>query len=479
MMVTRIRTLSLNVYMLAPSGGVFSRVGGVGEGYMVSQGRKGIIFKMNFKARNAVALLGLPGVLLATAFLAGCSNASSSAAASGRAAGPSSVPVAVAAARRMDLPVYLSGLGSVTPWNSVSVRSRVDGQLTEVAFKEGQQVQKGQLLAVIDPRPFEVQLAQAQATLFKDQAQLRDAKLNFQRFQDLLKQSGAVSQQQVDTQGALVDQLDGATRNDQATIDSAKLQITYCHITAPIAGRIGLRLVDAGNIVHAADANPLLIITQLQPIAVLFSLPEDQLQTVAQHMRQGTLTVEAYSRDDQTKLATGTLGTIDNQIDQTTGTGRLKAMFQNNDSSLWPNQFVNARLLLESKKNAIVVPSAAIQRGPQGTFAYVVKADKTAEVRPVTVALAEGNLSAIGQGLAEGEIVVTDGQDKLKAGMTVDATAASGGRRGGQGGAAPNDGSSAPGANGTGANGPRSDAPNGGQPGAGGDSKQGHRGKAQ
>jgi multidrug efflux system membrane fusion protein len=302
-----------------------------------------------------------------------------------------------------------------------------------VAFKEGQQVQKGQLLAVIDPRPFEVQLAQAQATLFKDQAQLRDAKLNFQRFQDLLKQSGAVSQQQVDTQGALVDQLDGATRNDQATIDSAKLQITYCHITAPITGRIGLRLVDVGNIVHAADANPLLIITQLQPIAVLFSLPEDQLQTVAQHMKQGILTVEAYSRDDQTKLATGQLGTIDNQIDQTTGTGRLKAMFQNSDSSLWPNQFVNARLLLESKKNAVVVPSAAIQRGPQGTFAYVVKADKTAEVRPVTVTLAQGNLSAIGQGLAEGEVVVTDGQDKLKAGMTVDATVAAPRRSGGAG----------------------------------------------
>ena len=345
-------------------------------------------------------------------------------------AAPSSVPVAVAAARRMDLPVYLSGLGSVTPSNSVSIKSRVDGQLLQVAFKEGQQVQKGQLLAVIDSRPFEVQLTQAQATLFKDQAQLRDARLNFQRFQDLLRQSGAVSQQQVDTQGALVDQLEGATRNDEAQIASAKLQITYCHITAPITGRIGLRLVDVGNIVHAADANPLLIITQLQPIAVLFSLPEDQLPTVAQHMKSGKLTVEAYSRDDQTKLATGQLGTIDNQIDQTTGTGRLKAMFQNQDSSLWPNQIVNARLLLESKKNAIVVPSAAIQRGPQGTFAYVVKADKTAEVRPVTVALEQGSLSAIAQGLAEGEIVVTDGQDKLKAGMTVDVSAALGARQG-------------------------------------------------
>src|SRR5450432_281503 len=432
---------------------------------------------INFTSRNAVAG-GLVCALVAVMVLAGCNNSGSSAAASTRSAAPQSVPVAVAAARRMDLPVYLSGLGSVTPSNSVSIRSRVDGQLAEVAFKEGQQVQKGQLLAVIDPRPFEVQLAQAQATLFKDQAQLRDAKLNFQRFQDLLKESGAVSQQQVDTQGALVDQLDGATRNDEALIASAKLQITYCHITAPITGRIGLRLVDVGNIVHAADPNPLLIITQLQPIAVLFSLPEDQLQTVAQHMKAGTLTVEAYSRDDQTKLATGQLGTIDNQIDQTTGTGRLKAMFQNQDSSLWPNQFVNARLLLESKKNAVVVPSAAIQRGPQGTFAYVVKADKTAEVRPVTVSLAQGNLSAISQGLAEGEMVVTDGQDKLKAGMTVDATAANGGRRGAQGGAAPGDGSTSPGSTVPGTPAPGAKAPNGGQPGTDGNS-QGRRGKAQ
>ena len=436
---------------------------------------------MNFNFTNAA---GLSGALLAAVFLAGCSNATSGSTASARAAAPASVPVSVVAARRMDLPVYLSGLGSVTPSNSVSVKSRVDGQLTEVAFKEGQQVQKGQLLVVIDPRPFEVQLAQAQATLFKDQAQLRDAKLNFQRFQDLLKQSGAVSQQQVDTQGALVDQLDGATRNDDAAIASAKLQITYCHITAPITGRIGLRLVDVGNIVHASDANPLVIITQLQPIAVLFSLPEDQLQTVAQHMKAGALTVEAYSRDDQTKIATGKLGTIDNEIDQTTGTGRLKAMFSNNDSSLWPNQFVNARLLLESRKNAVVVPSAAIQHGPQGTFAYVVKADKTAEVRPVTVSLAQGNLSAIGQGLAEGEVVVTDGQDKLKAGMKVDATAAPSTQRS-QRGAQPGDPSqaSANTGNGTGRSGDGAMAPGAGMQNKSqtpdGAPRGQHRGKAQ
>jgi multidrug efflux system membrane fusion protein len=320
----------------------------------------------------------------------------------------------------MDLPVYLTGLGSVTPSNSVSIKSRVDGQLTQIAFKEGQQVTKGQLLAVIDPRPFEVQLAQARATLSRDQAQLRDAKLNLERFQALLKESGAVSQQQVDTQAALVDQLDGAIRNDEAQISSAQLQITYCHITAPITGRIGLRFVDVGNIVHASDAGPLLIITQLQPIAVLFSLPEDQLPTVAQHMRANALGVKAFSRDNQTELATGQLQTIDNQIDQTTGTGRLKAMFENKDNELWPNQFVNVRLLLETRKNVIVVPSAAIQHGPQGAFAYVIKTDKTAEARPVTVALSQGNLSAVAQGLVEGENVVTDGQDKIQNGSKVD-----------------------------------------------------------
>jgi multidrug efflux system membrane fusion protein len=326
----------------------------------------------------------------------------------------------------------------------------VDGQLTEVAFKEGQQVSKGQLLAVIDPRPFEVQLAQARATLARDQAQLGDAKRNLDRFQQLLKESGAVSQQQVDTQKATVDQLEAATRNDEAQIASAQLQITYCHITSPITGRIGIRLVDVGNIVHASDPNPLLIITQLQPIAVIFALPEDQLPTVAQHMRTGSLEVQAYSRDDQTLLTTGKLLTIDNVIDQTTGTGKLKAMFDNRNTELWPNQFVNIHLLLETRKNVIVVPSASIQHGPQGAFAYVVKADKTVEARPVTVALSQGNLSAIAQGLAEGESVVTDGQDKIQNGSKVEprVNAAAHGGPGGsnsQGGGPAGSGASAPG----------------------------------
>jgi membrane fusion protein, multidrug efflux system len=337
-----------------------------------------------------------------------------------RAAASQAVPVAVTPAKLQDMPVYLVGLGSVTPLNAVSIKSRVDGQLVRVDFKEGQQVRKGQLLALIDPRPFEVQLSQAEATLFRDQASLKDAQLNYQRFKGLLEQSGAMSQQQVDTQKALVDQLEGAVRNDQAMIDNAKLQLTYCHITSPIDGRIGLRLVDPGNIVHAADANPMLVVTQLQPITAIFTLPEDELPTVASHMRNGPLTTEAYSRDDQTKLATGRLLTIDNEIDQTTGTGRLKAQFDNKDNMLWPNQFVNIRLLLETRKNSIVIPSAAIQRGPQGTFVFVVKPDKTVDIRPVTVSVSQNNLAAVASGLSPNDLVVTDGQDKLQAGSKVE-----------------------------------------------------------
>lgn len=336
------------------------------------------------------------------------------------AAAPRAVPVAVSTAVQQDMPIYLTGLGSVTAFNTVSVKSRVDGELVQVNFREGQQVNKGALLVLIDPRPYEVQLAQAQAQLYKDQASERDAQLNYQRFKDLLQVSGAMSQQQVDTQKSTADQFEGAVRADQATIDNAKLQITYCHITAPISGRIGLRLVDVGNIVHATDQNPMLVITQLQPISVIFTLPQDSLPVVAKKMHQGTLAVDAYSRDDQTKLATGQLLTIDNQIDQTTGTGRLKATFDNKDGVLWPNQFVNVRLLLDVRKNSTLVPSVAVQRGPQGTFVYVVNPDKTVEARPVTVAMTQLNQSAIASGLQPGDIVVTDGQDKLQNGAKVE-----------------------------------------------------------
>lgn len=337
-----------------------------------------------------------------------------------RAGAPQVIPVSVATAESRDMPVFLTGLGSVSAYYTVGVRSRIDGQLVDIKFREGQFVSQGELLAVIDPRPYEVQLGQAQATLFRDQAQLRDAKLNYERFKGLLQESGAMSQQQVDTQQATVDQFEGTVRTDQSAIDNAKLQLSYCHITAPVSGRIGLRLVDPGNMVHAADTNPMLVITQLQPIAVLFTLPEDNLPAVSKRMAHGTLRVDAYSRDDQTKLATGTLQTIDNQIDQTTGTGRLKAVFDNRDNALWPNQFVNVRLLLETRKNALVIPSAAIQRGPQGTYVYTVKPDKTVDVRSISVSVSQDNMTAIASGIAPGDVVVTDGQDKLEAGSKVE-----------------------------------------------------------
>jgi membrane fusion protein, multidrug efflux system len=333
------------------------------------------------------------------------------------------VPVSVSTAQHLDMPYYLSGLGSVSAFYTDSIKSRVDGELMQVNFKEGQFVNKGDLLVVIDPRPYQVALEQAQAQLFKDKASLRDAKLNYDRYKGLLENSGAMSQQQVDTQGTMVDTLEGAVRTDQAAIDNAKLNLVYCHITSPISGRVGLRLVDPGNIVHATDTNPLLVITQLQPIAVLFTLPEDQLPSVAQHMAKSTLEADAYSRDDQTKLATGKLLTIDNQIDQTTGTGRLKAIFENKDNSLWPNQFVNIRLLLEVRKNSTVIPSAAIQRGPQGTYVFVTKSDNTVDIRPVTVAFVQENTANIASGVAPGDVVVTDGQDKLQEGSKIEVRA--------------------------------------------------------
>jgi membrane fusion protein, multidrug efflux system len=336
-----------------------------------------------------------------------------------QAAAPRGVSVAVAKVQQQDVPVYLVGLGSVTAFYTANIKSRVDGQIMRVNFQEGQTVKEGDLLIVIDPRPYQVQLEQMQAQLFKDAASLRDAQLNLQRYTTLIP-SGSIAQQQVDTQKSLVDQLDGQVRTDQAQIDNAKLQIVYCNITAPFTGRVGLRQVDPGNIVHAADTNPMLILTQLQPIAVIFTLPEDQLPTVSQRMKNATLQVEAYSRDDQTKLATGKLQTIDNEIDPTTGTAKLKAVFDNKDNQLWPNQFVNANLLLETRKNSTVLPTAAILRGPQGTFVYLVKPDSTVEARTVTVTLSQGNITTVSAGLNPGDSVVTDGQDKLQTGSKIE-----------------------------------------------------------
>jgi multidrug efflux system membrane fusion protein len=329
------------------------------------------------------------------------------------------VPVSVVPAKQQDVPVYLEGLGNVQAYYTVTVHSRVDGQLMEVNFREGQQVHKGDELALIDPRPFEAALAQAEATKFKDQANLENAQRDLQRYSDLYKQ-GVIAQQQYQTQQALVAQNEGLVHSDDALINSAKLNVTYSHIKSPIDGRVGLRLVDPGNIVHAADQNGLIVITQLQPIAVMFTLPEDNLPMVQQHMRGTRLQVQAWSRDDTQQIATGSLETIDNQIDPNTGTFRLKGVFANRDNALYPNQFVNARLQVYTRKNAITIPAAAVQHGSQGTYVYVVKTDKTVESRQVKVALTEGTLVVLDSGVNAGEQVVTDGQEKLQPGNKVE-----------------------------------------------------------
>jgi multidrug efflux system membrane fusion protein len=336
------------------------------------------------------------------------------------------VPVVVASAQSGDLPVYFNGLGTVTAFNTVTVRSRVDGQIVKINFTEGQTVHQGDALVEIDPRPFQVQLEQAEGQLAKDHAQLRDVQVDYERYQ-LLYKEGVVPKQQVDTQQAQVGQYEGAIQADHGSIDSAKLQIVYAHVTAPITGRVGLRLVDVGNIVHASDTTGLLVITQLQPISVIFALPQDQLSQVLSKLHGKQLAVDAYDRDDITKIASGKLLTVDNQIDTTTGTYKLKAVFDNDKNILFPNQFVNVHLLVDTKRNVTVVPAAAIQRGPQGTYVYSVLKNNTVKIQPVTVALSTSSSIGISTGLQPGDVVVTDGQDKLQDGSKIEAHAATGG----------------------------------------------------
>jgi membrane fusion protein, multidrug efflux system len=317
------------------------------------------------------------------------------------------------------MPVYLDGLGSVTAYYTVTIHTRVDGELMSVEFREGDFVQKGQLLAEIDPRPFQAQLEQAQGQMARDMALLENARVDLARYETLVAQEAA-PKQQLDTQRATVKQFEGTVKLDQAAIDTANLQLTYARITAPISGRVGLRLVDPGNIVHSSDANGLLVITQLQPIAVLFTIPEDSLPAVLKKLRSGVrLPVDAYNRDKSSKLASGRLLTTDNQIDPQTGTSRLKAEFGNRDNTLFPNQFVNVRLLVDTLHNQTIVPAVAIQRGQQGTFVYAIKPDNTVEVKTVQVGLMEGTDVTIVNGLNVGETVVTDGSDRLQSGVKV------------------------------------------------------------
>lgn len=329
------------------------------------------------------------------------------------------VPVVAEAARTGAIKVYLRGLGTVTARNTVTVRTQVDGQLMRLAFTEGQTVKVGDLLAEIDPRPFQVQLLEAQGALAQHQALLDNARVDLERYRTLYEQDSG-SKQQWDTQKALAAQYEGAIKTDQGQIESAKLQLTYSRIKAPIGGRVGLSLVDAGNIVHPGDATGLAVITEVQPISVLFNLPEDDLQTVLKQVRAGTrLTVDAYDKAQTTKLASGVLLTLDNQIDPTTGTIRLKAEFPNEDGKLFPNQFVNAHLLVDTLHDATLISTAAIQRGVQGTYVYVVGPQQSVSVRPVKLGATEGDQVAVIEGLAPGELVVVDGTDKLREGAKV------------------------------------------------------------
>ena len=324
------------------------------------------------------------------------------------------VPVVTAVVQQKDMDVFINGLGTVTAFKTVTIRSRVEGELVKVAFVEGQVVEEGDFLAEIDKRLFEVQLQQAQGQLARDEATLKSADFTFKRYQELIL-SKSITAQQVDEQRALVQQMAGAIQSDQAAVENAKLQLVYCHITAPISGRIGLRLVDQGNIVRANDPMGLAVITQLQPISLVFTIPQDDISRVQKPQNNGQpLSVDAYDRDFKVKLASGKLLAIDNQVDSTTGTVRLKAVFDNEDGMLFPNQFVNARLLVDTKRNAIVVPTSAVQRGPNSVFVYVVQEDDTVDQRTVKVGLAEGSETSIVSGLEPGEIVVTEGIDKLQ-----------------------------------------------------------------
>ncbi len=381
------------------------------------------------RSHHGLKWLGLSfslGLLLA--FL-GCQREAPGAAAqksAGRNSNTNAVPVVAGTVETKDVPIYLDGLGTVQAFNTVLVRSRVDGQLEKIAFDEGQEVRAGDLLAQIDPAPFQAQVDQNVAKKAADEAQLSVARLNLQRAADLLK-AKIMSQADYDTQKALVDQLQAAVQADQAAIDSARVQLAYTTIRSPIDGRTGIRLVDQGNIVHASDSNGIVVITQLRPISVVFTLPEQSVPEIQRHLGRSPLTTIAVDRENRTTLAEGKLAVIDNQIDTATGTIRLKSNFPNPDLRLWPGEFVNVRLLLDVRKGGVVVPASVVQRGPDGTFAYVIGNNMTAQLQPIKVAQVDQGLALIDSGLTPGERVVVDGQYKLQPGSRVSWSAASGG----------------------------------------------------
>jgi multidrug efflux system membrane fusion protein len=343
--------------------------------------------------------------------------ASSSGSKLGDAARP--MPVVAVPAERGAMPIYLNALGTVIAQNAVTVRSRVDGQLMRIHFREGQTVNSGDVLADIDPRPFQLQLAQAEGQLARDYALLRSAATDLERYRTLHAQD-SIEAQKVDAQNSLVEQYRGAVKVDQSQVDNAKLQLAYARVTAPVAGRLGLRQVDPGNMIHASDASGLVVITQLRPIYVVFSVPQEHISTIVSRLRTGaSIAVEAYDNARRLKVADGTLLTIDNQIDTATGTIKLKAEFPNSNEALFPNQFVTVRLLVDTKQEVVIIPQAAIQRGSVETFVYAVNVDKTVEIRRVSLGPADGERVAIASGLRSGDLVVVDGADNLRAGTHV------------------------------------------------------------
>jgi len=330
------------------------------------------------------------------------------------------------------MPVILTALGTVTPLAIVTVKTQISGQLVEVAFKEGQFVNKGDFLAQIDPRPYQVALAQAQAQLAKDEAVLKNSQVDLQRYRTLVAQN-SLARQTLDTQAATVQQNLATVQADQAQIDTQKLNLTYCRIVSPISGRVGLRQVDPGNYVQTSDASGIVVITQMEPLSVIFTLPEDNLQTVLRRTRSGAaLQATAFDRTGTNKLDTGRLETIDNQIDTSTGTVKLRAVFENHEQNLFPNQFVNIQLLVETMQGAVLIPVSAVQRGAPGTFVYVVKEDSTVAATPVTLGPGQAARVAVTKGLEAGQVIVTDGADRLKDGAKV--TLAGGGNRQNAGG---------------------------------------------
>jgi multidrug efflux system membrane fusion protein len=359
------------------------------------------------------------GGVLALVLLAWLLTPKASTAPAGRFANTGPMPVATAAAQSGSMPIIVNGLGTVTPITTVTVQSQISGQITQIAFKEGQTVKRGDLLILIDPRPYQVALEQAQGALARDKALLANARIDLERYTTLFAQD-SIAEQQLATQKSLVEQDIGTVKTDQAQIDAAKLNLIYCHITSPVDGRAGLQQVTLGNYVTPAEPNGLLVVTQLKPITVVFALPEDQIPPILDQIHAGkTLAVTAYDRSHTTQLATGTLQSIDSQIDTTTGTVKLKAVFANPDEKLFPNQFVNVDLLVNTLQGATLIPQSAVQRGAPGTYVYLVNSDQTVSVRKITLGPGDANNIAVQQGIAAGNIVVVDGADRLKEGAKI------------------------------------------------------------